>query len=163
MLICISAGALLQQLLPAWSVFGGAKLPVLTAFVAYYALRCDPREMWLVVVLAALLHDGLELGAFGPALLAFPVIGALANQVRNEVFADGVVTQMAFGALAAVFTTVVTIAVYAITGHRPIIFGYAVLRLFGALLMGLVTLPLVSQLMNKLEASLPKRRGYGWQ
>ncbi len=161
--LCLVAGALLQQLLPAWSVFGGSKPPVLTALVVYYALRSDPPEMWLAVVVATLLRDGLDLASFGPALLVFPVVGWLVNRIRNEVFADGLVTQMAFGALAAVFMMAVTAAEYALLGLRPLAVGLVLLRLFGSLLQGMVTLPLVSRILNALEASLPKRREYGWQ
>jgi cell shape-determining protein MreD len=125
----IFIGALVQLFLPPWSVFGGAKPPVLAAFVLYYALRLSWRDMWVALFWAALLHDGLDLGPFGPALLAFPIIGVLAHRIRSEIFVDGAVTHM----------------------------------IVGSGVLGMVTLPLVSLTMNKLEAVLPKRRGYGWQ
>jgi len=163
MVLAIAAGALLQQLLPAWPLFGGIKPPVLAALALHYALRRDSRDMWLAVFTAALLHDGLDLGAFGPALLAFPIVGILAHRIRNEVFSDGLVSQLIFGAAVGVFTTFVTILVYAATGQRPFLFGQTLLRLFGSIWLGMAALPLVSFAINKLEASLPRRRGYGWQ
>jgi len=159
----ITAGALLQLFLPAWPFFGGMKPPVLAAFALYYALRCAPRDMWIGVFLAALLQDGLDMGRFGPALLAFPIIGWLAHRVRLEIFVDGLVTQMVFGALGAMVATLVATLVYALTGQRPIHFGGTLLRVFGSGLLGMVALPLVSYTMGRLEAALPKRRGYGWQ
>lgn len=159
----IALGALVQLFLPAWPIFGGAKPPVLAAFVLYYAMRRSSREMWIVAFWAALLHDSLDLGSFGPALLGFPLIGILAHRIRLEIFVDGVVTHMICGALGAMLVTLMTLLIYAISGQRPFHFGYAVLRLIGSGVLGMVTLPLVSLAMNKLAAILPKRRGYGWQ
>lgn len=163
MLAGIAIGALVQLFLPAWPFFGGIKPPVLAALVLYYSLNRAPRDMWLAVFWAAVLHDGLDLGAFGPALLAFPVIGFLAHRIRFEIFVDGVVTQFIVGALGAVLAMLVMVLVYAITGQRPFHFGYTMLRLIGSGLLGMVTLPLVSFGVNKFEAALPKRRGCGWQ
>ena len=159
----IFIGALVQLFLPPWSAFGGAKPPVLAAFVLYYALRLSWRDMWIAVFWAALLHDGLDLGPFGPALLAFPIIGILAHRIRSEIFVDGSVTHMIVGALGAMMVTFATLLIYAVSGQRPFHPGYALLRLVGSGLLGMVTLPLVSMTMNMLEAVLPKRRGYGWQ
>lgn len=163
MLAGIVAGALVQQILPTWPMFGGAKPPLLAAFVVHYALHREEREMWTVVLLAALLQDGLDPGPFGPALLAFPILGKIANRIRFEIFADGIVTQVVFGALAAMVATLVATLVYALNGERPFHFGYTLLRLMGSGLLGMVVLPLVSRIVNQLEDALPKRKGYGWQ
>jgi len=159
----IAVGALVQLFLPVWPVFGGIKPPVLAAFALYYALRSSSRGMWIAVFWAALLHDGLDLGGFGPALIGFPIIGSLAHRVRLEIFVDGTVTQMFFGAIGAMVAMGIATGVYAATGQRPILFGDTLLRVVGAGVLGLATLPLVSLSMNKLETALPKRRGYGWQ
>ena len=163
MLLTLVAGALLQQLLPAWPVFGGIKPPVLAALALHYALRRNNRDMWLAVFAAALLHDGLEPGTFGPGLLAFPLIGMLANRIRNEVFADGLVSQLAFGAAMGVFATFAALLIYAATGQRPFHFGQAALRLFGSFWLGMATLPLATYAIHSLESAIPKRRRYGWQ
>jgi rod shape-determining protein MreD len=144
-------------------IFGGIKPPILMAFALYYALTDSRRGMWIAVFWAALLHDGLDLGGFGPALIGFPIMGLLIHRVRLEIFVDGAVTQMICGALGAMFAMLVTILIYTISGQRPFHFGYSLLRLIGSGMLGMVTLPLVSLAMNKLVAILPKRRGYGWQ
>ncbi len=159
----ISVGALIQLFLPPWPMFGGIKPPVLASFALYYALHRSPRGMWLAVFWAALLHDGLNLGGFGPALIGFPIIGILAHRVRLEIFVDGAVTQMVFGAVGAMVVTLLTLFIYTVSGQRPFHFGHALLRLVGSGLLGMATLPLVSLVMNKLEDALPKHRGYGWQ
>lgn len=163
MFISLIAGALFQQFLPAWPVFGGIKPPILLALVCFYALRRAGPEMWWGIGFAAVLQDGLEYGKFGPSLLVFPVFSFLANKVRTEIFADGVVTQVILGAAAALVSMLVSIIIYGITGQRPMHFGVNLMRLIGAAVLGAVTLPVVTLFMNKLEASLPRRRGYGWQ
>ncbi len=163
MLVLIFSGALLQQLLPAWPLLGGAKPPILAALALHYALRRTGRDLWLAIFAAALLRDGLDLGPFGPALLAFPLMGLLARRVRNDIFADGLVTQLVFGALAGGMAALMAMLVYMGSGQRPVQPGHALLHLLGAALLGMATLPLVSRAASRLEAALPRRRGYGWQ
>ncbi|MDF7823256.1 rod shape-determining protein MreD [Pontiellaceae bacterium B12227] len=163
MLTMILFGALLQMVLPTWPLFGGMKPPILAALVLHYSLRRDNREMWLAVFTAALMQDGLELGSFGPALLAFPIIGILANRIRTEVFADGLVSQVIFGAVIGLFFTFITLLIFTASGQRPFSFGLTLLRLLGSFILGMVTLPLVSHSIIRLEGLIPKRRTYGWQ
>ncbi len=163
MLLLIPLGALLQQLLPVWPIFGGIKPPILAALALYYALRRKNKDIWIAILVTTLMQDGLDVGPFGPALLAFPIIGMVAQRIRNEIFVDGLISQVFFGAAIGIFTTFVTLLIYTATGQRPFLFGTTVARLLGALCLGAITLPLVSIIVNKIEKALPKRRGYGWQ
>ncbi|MDF7801741.1 hypothetical protein P4C99_19845 [Pontiellaceae bacterium B1224] len=163
MLLVIGTGALFQQFLPGWAIFGGMKPPILAALVLHYALRTDSRNMWMAIIPAALLQDGLNLGSFGPALLTFPIIGMVAHRIRNEVFADGVVTQLFMGAVIGLFFTFVSLLIFTASGQRPFHFGQAMLRLIGSFVLGMITLPLLSPAILQLEALIPKRRNYGWQ
>lgn len=159
MLIIFLAGALLQSLLPEWPLFGGLRPPVVIALVIYYAFRVERRDMWLAVFWGALLYDSLEPGAFGPALLSFPLVGLAVHKVRNEVFADGIVTLLLFGMLGAGFVMLVTVIVYAVTGERPVSAG----RVFGALVLGMVTMPVVNAVVRYAESGIPKRREIRWK
>ena len=156
-------GALVQLYLPAWPVLGGAKPPVLAALVLYYALLGPRRDMWPPVIWAALLHDSLEPGPYGPALCAFPILALLANRIRSEIFADGLVTQLICGALGGLMLMLITLILYRVSGLRPVSPLQGLLRLIGALLLGMATLPPVASGVRALENALPKRRGYGWQ
>lgn len=163
MFVIIALGALFQQILPGWPLFGGIKPPVVAAIALHFALRKDKGDMWMALLFAALLQDGLDLGSFGPALLSFPVVGLVAYRIRNEIFANGLVTQLVLGALLGFFTALVTLIVYSATGQRHVNSGLVSLRLISSIGLGMVTLPLVSRSINRIEASLPKRKGYGWQ
>lgn len=163
MILTLIVGALLQQFLPVWALFGGIKPPILAAMALHYALRRNNKDMWIAVMVAAIMQDGLDLGPFGPALSAFPIIGILANRIRNEVFVDGLVSQLFFGAAIGLFTTFMTLLIYTATGLRPFHFGMAMVRLLSSIPLGMATLPLVSFGITRLEEALPKRRRYGWQ
>ena len=163
MLGAIFIAALVQLYLPPWPIFGGTKPPLLAAMVIHYAMHRSRREMWLAVFWAALVHDSLDPGPFGPALLAFPIIGLLASRIRSEIFVDGLITQMICGALGAWILILVTLIVLTIGGQRPLNPGYALLRFIGSGLLGMVALPAVSLPISMLEGALPKRKGYGWQ
>jgi cell shape-determining protein MreD len=163
MLLIIALGALLQQLLPGWPICGGIKPPVVAAIALHYALRTEKREMWLAVLFAAILQDGLDIGSFGPALLAFPAGGLLAYRIRNEIFADGLVSQLILGALLGFVTAFAALLVYSATGQREVSPLPALVRLISSIGLGMATLPLVSRTIIRIEDSLPKRKGYGWQ
>jgi rod shape-determining protein MreD len=163
MLLTITFGALLQQLLPAWPVCGGSKPPVVAAIALHYALRSNKKEMWWAVLFAAVLQDGLDLGTFGPALLSFPAVGLLAYRIRNEIFADGLVSQLVLGALLGFSTAFITLLVFTASGQRDVPLLQAGVRLVSSAALGMVTLPLTSRTITWIEASLPKRKGYGWQ
>lgn len=162
-LLTLPLGALLQQLLPAWPVFAGMKPPILAMMAFYYALRRNSADTWLAIFAAALLQDGLDLGSMGPALIAFPAIGMVAIRIRSEIFSDGLITQLFFGAAIGLFTACVTLVIYSATGQRALPFGTALLRLFISTLLGMATLPLISITLKHIEAALPQRRRYGWQ
>lgn len=163
MLVIILLGAIVQQLLPGMALLGGMKPPILAAMALHHALRKGKPDLWMAVFFAAVLQDSLDLGTFGPALLAFPIMGQLAYRFRNEIFIDGLVTQIVLGATLGLFTACVTLLIYSVTGQRAVPPGLAFLRLLGASLLGMGTLPVVSRTINWLESLIPKPRGYGWQ
>jgi len=163
MLILITLGALLQQSLPGVALFGGMKPPILASMALYHALHKGTPDLWMAVFFAALLQDGLDLGPFGPALLAFPGMGLVAYRIRNEIFSDGLITLLVLGAGMGFITAFTALVIYSATGQRILPPGLGLLRLFGSIVLGMLTLPLVSHTLKRLEAMIPKRREYGWQ
>ena len=163
MLILIAIGALFQQLMPGIAMLGGMKPPILGAMALYHAFHKGTPDLWIAVFFAALLQDGLSCGSFGPALLAFPAIAQGAYRVRNELFVDGMVTQLFTGAVMGLFTAFVTIIFHSIVGQLMLPAGLIFIRLFGSLLLGMLTLPAISFLIHRIEAAIPTRREHGWQ
>lgn len=158
MLFLILLGALLQQLLPGISLLGGMKPPILGAMALFHALHKGTPDLWIAVFFAALLQDGLSGGSFGPALLSFPALSLLIYRVRSEIFTDSLVTQMVVGALMG-FCTAFAIGVFhSALGQLSVEPRLVFIRLFGALLLGLVTQPVVARVLLRMEALIPKWR-----
>jgi cell shape-determining protein MreD len=163
MLLIIALGALLQQTLPGLALFGGMKPPILAAMALHHALHKGAPDYWFAVLFAAILQDGLDLGSFGPALIAFPLMSQLAHRIRNEIFSDGLVTQLVLGAAMGLFTAFTALLIFSITGQRSVAPGLILLRLLSATLLGIITLPVVSHTVQGLESLIPKPREYRWR
>lgn len=163
MLILIALGALLQQALPGVALLGGMKPPIVASMALYHALHKGSPDFWMAVFFAALLQDGLDMGPFGPALLAFPAIALIAYRIRNEIFSDGLITLLVLGTCMGFITAFTALVIYSATGQRILPPGLVFLRLFGSIVLGMLTLPLVAHTMKRLEAMIPRRREYGWQ
>ncbi len=148
LILLLFASALLQQTLPAWPVFGGLKPPVMLAVVLHAALRLPVREVLGLTMLAAVVHDGLEPGPFGPALIAYPLLAVLAVRFRNDLFCNSMAMQTFFGALAGLVAVLAAILVYAATGARPLTGSGR--RLGGGPFLGAATLLIVSLLLPKI-------------
>jgi len=159
----IALGAVVQSFLAVWPLFASVKPPVLPALVLFYSLKGSRRLMWTAALWAALLQDGLDAGPIGPALVAFPIIGNLAYRVRKEVFPEQFVTQLIFGALGHMLVTLVFFVVFAMTGARPITASFGLLRMVGACLSGMATVPIVFFAMRRIEEAMPQRRAVVWQ
>ena len=153
---------LIQLYLPSWGIFGNIKPPVLLSLVLYYALNGSVRTTFWAVGLAVLFQDSLDLGGFGPALLGFPLVAVLAHRLQEQIFLDHLITQMIFGALAALVAMAVAILVYTITGERLFSFGQALSRLFVSLFLGLSTFPLLMWCTHLLSNTQHYRRSRRW-
>ena len=163
MLILIAVGALIQQLLPGVACLGGMKFPVLGSMALFHALHKGVPDLWMAVVFAAVLQDGLSLGSFGPALLSYLAMGTLIYRIRKEIFADGLVTQLILGLLMGLFVAFVTLVFHSAIGQLSLPAGRILLQLLGAGLLGLLTQPVVARVVHWIEAAIPQRREFRWQ
>jgi len=163
LVLLIALGAVVQSFLPVWPLFASVKPPVLPALVLYYAFKGSHRVMWAAALWAALLQDGLDAGPVGPALIAFPVVGNLTYRIRNDVFPEQPVTHVIFGALGHMLVTLIFLLIFAVTGVRPVTFSLGLLRMIGACLSGMITVPVVFFVMQQIEETLPMRKAVIWQ
>jgi rod shape-determining protein MreD len=153
---------LVQLYLPSWAIFGNIKPPVLLSLVLYHALNGSVRTTFWAVGLAVLFQDSLDLGGFGPALLGFPLVAVLAHRVQEQIFLDHLLTQMIFGALAALVAMAVSILVYTLTGQRAFSFSQTLLRLVGSFFLGLGTFPILMWCTHLLTNTQRYRRSRRW-
>ncbi|MFA6174438.1 MAG: hypothetical protein WC701_12250, partial [Kiritimatiellales bacterium] len=132
--LTLTAGALLQTVIPAWTAFGSLELPLLTGLVICIALHTDHARMIYAAVLADLLHDALCPAPLGLSIPFFTALAVGVNWIRDEVFGDLPATYAVLGAAAAIFETLYYALVFSLTGLRPLSGGLLALRLAGGLM-----------------------------
>ena len=141
------ASICLQQMLPGWPIFNNLKPSIVLALLVHLAFRLSIRNTWQFTFISALIYDGLEPGSYGPALLSFPIITLLILKFRNDLFRNGLVTQIFCGAVSGAIVIFVTSLLYFITNARPIS-SIVSLIIFGAII-GAMIQPLLSQIIIK--------------
>ena len=146
-LFLLSVSICLQQMLPGLPLFKNLKPSIVLALLVHLAFRLPVKNTWQFTFISALLYDGLEPGPYGPAILSFPIITSLILKFRNDLFRNGLVTQVFCGAISGAILIFVTSILYLITNARPInsIFN---LIIFGAII-GAMIQPLLSQIILK--------------
>ncbi|MFA7368980.1 MAG: hypothetical protein WC334_04980 [Kiritimatiellales bacterium] len=156
--LTLTAGALLQTVIPAWTAFGSLELPLLTGLVICIALHTDHARMIYTAVLAGLLHDALCPAPLGLSIPYFIGLAAGINWIRDEVFGDLPATYAVLGAAAAIFETLYYALVFSLTGLRPLSGGLLALRLAGGLMAGAVVVPLISLTVLQLRYLTARNR-----
>lgn len=150
-------GASLQTLLPSPSWLGSHEWPVLLALILYISLRSDRLGMLYAGVLAGLLQDSFSLAPLGVSLPFFLLISLGMYAIREEVFADHVLTYAIIGPVAGLLQTVYFTIVFTATGLRPFAAGPLAIRLLAGLLLSAVTTPLVFLILESFSFKKPRR------
>lgn len=143
--------AIIQQLSPNVTFFGNIKFPFFSSIMVYACFRLSKRNAWISSIVSAIIFDGLEPGPYGPALLTFPVITFIILRYRNNLFHEGIVTQIFCGAICYFFITLTTGFFFLVTNIREIDFFF--LKLIGSLFLGSITLPVCSHLLSNVIPS----------
>tara|TARA_B100000424_G_C22892590_1_gene474815 strand:+ start:696 stop:1190 length:495 start_codon:yes stop_codon:yes gene_type:complete len=140
------SAAIIQQLSPNITFFGNIKFPFFSSIMVYACFRLSKRNAWICSLLSAIIFDSLEPGPYGPALLTYPVITFLILKFRNNLFHDGLVTQIICGGMCYFFITLTSGFFFLITNVREI--DFFPLKLIGSLFLGSITLPICSYLLS---------------
>jgi len=151
MIFIMLVGSVLQTGVPAFSILGYAKAPVLLSIVLYYALTRGVAVTLVAALLAGFLHDVMSQIPLGRSVFCFCVAGWFAGYFRNIVLTDSIFTTIIFGAAA---NAVVTIFFYLVLLQDGLIQHsslWIVLKLTGSLILGMVCTPLVFYLAGWLD------------
>ena len=151
-------GAAVQMLLPPWAFFGSMEWPVLTALLITISLRASRPRLIYASLLAGLLYDSFSPAPLGTALPFFILLGIGLYALRDEVFADQIVSYIVLGLLAVLLKTVYFSVILSAAGLRPFHPGLLVVRLGGGLLLGALTVPLVYLAVAALRHAIPSPR-----
>jgi len=135
--LLLLSGAAVQTLLPTWAFAGNIEWPVLTA------------------LLTGLLYDSFSPAPLGTSMPFFLLLGAGLYLLRDEVFADQLISYVIIGVTALLLKTVYFSIVFLVSGLRPLHPGLLAGRLGGGLVLGALTVPLVYLLLAMLRRALP--------
>lgn len=148
-------GAVVQTLLPPWAFFGTMEWPVLTALLIVIALRAGRTQLIYAALLSGVLYDSFSPAPLGTSLPFFVLLGVGLYTLRDEVFADQVVSYIVLGVLAILLKTFYFTAIFFVAGLRPLQPGLLAVRLVGGIVLGALTVPLVYLAVNALRHAVP--------
>ena len=151
MLCFLIGGAVIQTVVPSSAFIGGAKLPVLLSFVLYYALTRSVVSTMIAAFLAGFLHDVLSQIPLGHSVFCFCIAGWLAGYFRNMVLSDSIFTTLIFGGIANAITTVFFFLMLVQEDLIKYSYGMIALKIFGALLLGMICTPIVFHLAGWID------------
>ena len=154
MLFSLVCGAVLQAVFPTWLWLGEAGAPVLLGLVLYYALTHDDLIMWLAALSAGLLQDALGMIPLGYSSFCFCVVAWIVSRFRETVFSGDWPAHLMFGGVCGAGVSLVLSILLAQNGSLVIHPGWAVLKTFGAGLLGAVVVPFEFRLMESLDRML---------
>ena len=111
-------------------------------------------EMYGYVHFYQAVFDSLEPGPYGPSLIAYSLITFLILKYRNNLFHEGLVTQVICGGLCSFLITLISGIFFLITDVREI--DYFLIKLIGSFFLGSIVLPVCSYLLSSLIISEEK-------
>ena len=156
--LLLLAGATVQTLLPSWAFFGSAEWPVLTALLITISLRASYARLIYASLLAGVLYDALSPAPLGTSIPFFVLLGIGLYALRDEVFADQIISYIVLGLLAVLLKTLYFAAVLSASGLRPFQPGMLTVRLGGSLILGALTAPAVYLSLDALRRAAPATR-----
>ncbi len=156
--LLLLTGAAFQTLLPAWTFIGSLEWPVLTGLLIYISMRTDRARLTYASLLAGLIYDAFSPAPIGTSMSFFLLLGAGLYALREELFADQLVTYSVLGLLAVILKTLYFSVVLSASGLRPLQPGLLTVRLAGSFILGALTAPLVYLAASTLRHAFPKPR-----
>jgi len=154
MLFLLLAGTALQSFFPAIAWLGYANVPVLCSIVIYYTLFRGGFMMLAVALLAGLFQDSLTLIPLGYSSFGFAVCCLMIERHRDVIILQSPLTHMVLTAgMHAVMTLLLSVLLVqgGLIEWQP---WWLLLKIPGAMLLGVVTGPLVIALARLLEEKL---------
>ncbi|HMO49599.1 MAG TPA: rod shape-determining protein MreD [Kiritimatiellia bacterium] len=154
MLFLLLTGTAIQSLAPVVSWLGYATAPVLGAVVVYYALYRGGVMMLVMALLAGLFQDSMSMTPLGYSSFGFAACALVIERYRDLMILHASFTHMIVtAALHGVVTLVLMVLLLkdGLIAWHPL---WLPVKIPGAVLMGLVTGPLVIGAVHALEEKL---------
>jgi len=154
LLFLLLTGTALQAMLPVFMWTGYATFPVLASVVVYFALYRSGGFMLTVALLAGLFQDSLSLIPIGYSSFCFAACGVVIQKYRDMMMIQSTLTHMVLMAAMHGLVTLVLAILMLNEGMIPWQPGWLLLKIPGAMLMGIITGPLVIAAAQALEEKL---------
>lgn len=143
--------AFVQTLLPGPAWLGGAKWPLLTGVVLYYALQRETDVMLVAAVFAGFLQDALGAPPLGVSACALLLTGLCLSRLRRLVLSDAFITQAFFGFIGSLMVALVGYLLMLPPRAVDLSAGAVLHTLLGFGLEGLVCTPLMFRVIGNLD------------
>jgi len=153
-ILSLVLAAVLQTVWPAWESMGGSRLPLFVSVVLYFTLTRSMTMAVIVSVLAGLFQDALCGIPLGYSSFVFVLITAMLNQFKDLLFAYQVLTQIFFGAIACVLSTLFLYILLRYGGHVHVLPGLLMGKLIGSLILGMFVVPLTCRVLESFDRGL---------
>lgn len=152
LVVLLVAAGLIQDFIPGVLVLGQVKAPVLLALVLYYALAHSRTTLLWAAILGGILQDSLSLVPIGYSALAFCLIGLCLRRFRDVLFTRSLATAVLVGGVGHLLVLgLIQILLRLGEDWGGGSWGAGAMRLLGALIMGMVTTPVVWWLARALD------------
>ncbi|MDZ4198419.1 MAG: rod shape-determining protein MreD, partial [Kiritimatiellia bacterium] len=148
MIVVMLLGGVLQAVLPTAAWLGEVRPPVLLSLALYYALTRERIPLGAALT-AGLVQDALGLLPLGVSPLCFCVAVLLIHRNRDSIFIGQGVTHMVLGSLAAGLVTFALYLLLAVSDLLHLPASRVALKMFGAMVLGGLTAPLLYALMER--------------
>ncbi len=173
--ILLFFGASLQTLFSGPAILGSHEWPILLGLVLCISLKCDRVRALYAGLLAGLLNDSFCPAPLGASIPFFMFMALGVCLIREEVFGDQIITfpftdvlfilidhsqiitYAVLGFLGGLFQTLYFTTVFSALGLRPVGAGVFTARLFGGLLLGTLTAPLIFLLISALQSKRTRK------
>lgn len=153
-LFTLITAALLQAALPTAPWMGWAPMPLLAGLVVYYALVRSRGLVLEVAILAGIVEDSLSQVPLGTSSFLYALAGLIIERWRGSMIVRQWTTHAVAGAATNLAATAFVLLMLVKDGLIEPRWGYVVLRLAGAGLLGALAAPIVFHVMEGLDDTL---------
>lgn len=153
LVLSLIAAVLMQGFIPAGQAFAGARVPVVSGVVVYYALSRSKFLMFISALLGGILVDGMSGTPFGCSSFCFALAGLFVYYRRDVLFVSGEFSALIFGGITGVFYALgmYLFLLFLRGGMISMSFGEALLKISGTGLLGAFSTPIVFFVISRVD------------
>jgi rod shape-determining protein MreD len=154
MIFILVCAAVLQAILPTWTVLGNAVFPILPGLVFYYALTRPSNIALCAAMIAGLLQDAMCMVPLGYSAFCFSLVSLLISKFREEILIVDWSMHFIFGAITNAAITLALYLLLLIGNFVHISMFTLVMKLSASLLLGALVIPIIFKIVFFLDCRL---------